>query len=185
MYYTRTAAINLYHRLDSLFYNPDAVATERLLSTFGSVSPLKEIVDPARPISNGVRGPDLQPSNCRLIRLQDCDGWWINFDRCLTISEAQFHQNRRCVVKDGDVIVAIGGYIGLASLAHNVKPAVIGQHSALLSRNPVGSTDPAYLVAYLNCRIGAIQWGVTRRPLKRRPSFCRGRGVFVLVRCGI
>ena len=31
----------------------------------------------------------------------------------------------------------------------------------------------------------AIDEGVTRRPLKRRPSFCRGRGVFVLVRCGI
>jgi hypothetical protein len=56
------------------------------------------------------------------------------------------------------VIVAIGGYIGNASVARNVKPAVIGQHSALLPHHPKGVMDEGFIVAYLNSRIGKIQF---------------------------
>ncbi|MFN6531087.1 restriction endonuclease subunit S [Nostoc sp. ChiSLP03a] len=113
------------------------------------------------------------------MRLQDCQNWEINFDECLTISEKQFHENRRCQLFEGDIVVAIGGYVGNASIARNVKPAVIGQHSAVLPFNPNGNFDERYLLAYLNSAIaetqfnryvsGSIQAGINLEDLRDIP----------------
>jgi type I restriction enzyme S subunit len=149
-------AFELNNRLDASHYQPVSMAAERKLRAFGELKPLREIVGKGRPITNGVRGPDLLPTSYRLIRLQDCKSFFVNFDECLTISEKQFQENRRCSVRENDVIVAIGGYIGHASVATNVMPSVIGQHSALLASSEY--FDSFYLAAYLNSRIGALQF---------------------------
>lgn len=154
MFTSLLKAFELNHRLDASHYQPASIEAERKLRSFGELKPLREIV--GRPITNGVRGPDCCASSYRLIRLQDCKGFFVNFDRCLTISEKQFHENRRCCVRENDVIVAIGGYIGHSSVATNVMPSVIGQHSALLASSDC--FDSFYLAAYLNSRIGALQF---------------------------
>jgi type I restriction enzyme S subunit len=156
--HSRVPVAYLSTRLDCAFYDPNALASEELLANFGSLKRLAEIIDPGRQITNGVRGPELESSPYKLVRLQDCKDWTIDFDECLTISERQFFQNRRCRLREGDVVVAIGGYIGNASVARNAPPAVIGQHSAVLPRDPKGGTDEGYLVAYLNSGIGAVQF---------------------------
>jgi type I restriction enzyme S subunit len=143
-------------RLDCNYYSDEVIESDQRLSQY-SLAPLNELVDPSRIITNGVRGPDLQDSPYRLVRLQDCRGWSIDFSNCLTISEAQFHENRRCVLRENDVIVAIGGYIGNAAIARRVERAVIGQHSAVLPMGDRSRVDSGYLAAFLRSHDGASQ----------------------------
>ncbi len=155
----RSSRIPIEHlttRLDCNFYAPEAIEFDKCLAGGYQLAALHEIVDPSRQITNGVRGPDLQPSPYKLVRLQDRDGWSIDFDRCLSISQTQFRENRRCELRERDVVVAIGGYIGHAAIARRVESAVIGQHSAVLPMGPNSSLDEGYLVAYLSSRTGAV-----------------------------
>ena len=144
-------------RLDCNFYNRDALELDIRFAKGYEVATFGDVVDQARQITNGVRGPDLQPSMFKLVRLQDFVGWSIDFDSCLTISEAQFRENRRCQLQEGDVVVAIGGYIGHAAMARRVQPAVIGQHSAVLPIGTHSKVDAGFLVAFLSSNAGAIQ----------------------------
>ena len=144
-------------RLDCNFYAKDGMEIERHLSKHFQLAALEDVVDTTRTITNGVRGPDLEASPFKLVRLQDRDGWSIDFDRCLTISRSQFQENRRCELHEGDVVVAVGGYIGSAAVVRRVEPAVIGQHSAVLPMGPGSQIDEGYLVAYLSSRAGTVQ----------------------------
>jgi type I restriction enzyme S subunit len=154
---SRIQNIFLTTRLDCNFYNRDALELDRRFAQGYEVTTLGDVVDQARQITDGVRGPDLQPSMFKFVRLQDCAGWSIDFDNCLTISEAQFREHRRCQLQEGDVVVAIGGYIGHAAMARRVKPAVIGRHSAVLPMGANSKVDAGYLVAFLSSQAGAIQ----------------------------
>jgi type I restriction enzyme, S subunit len=154
--FSRVSCETLTPRLDCSFYAPEAIEVDRRLSSGYTTAMLHEIVEPTRLITNGVRGPDLQPSSFKLVRLQDREGWSIDFDRCLSISDSQFRENRRCELRERDVVVAIGGYIGHAAIVRRVQPAVIGQHSAVLPMGENSQVDEGFLVAYLSSRIGAI-----------------------------
>ena len=146
----------LTNRLDCPFYHPQAIELEGHLNDFGDLKSLSNLVDPSRRITNGVRGPDLRTSKYLLVRLQDCNDWEIDFSHCLTISETQFVENHRCQLYEGDVVVAIGGYVGNASIVRGEHLAVIGQHSAVLPHNP-NEIDERYLLAYLNSKWGTVQ----------------------------
>ena len=146
------------NRLDPHHYSPAAVSLDRALADLGNATPLHKIVNPARKITNGVRGPELRTSEYKLVRLQDCQDWEVVFGGCLTISGEQFAENRRCRLQLDDVVVAIGGYLGNAAVVSRPAKAVIGQHSALLPFGHGSRNDPRYIVAYLNSMYGAIQF---------------------------
>ncbi|BAZ08872.1 hypothetical protein NIES4071_06780 [Calothrix sp. NIES-4071] len=158
MFISKVPSEFLTHRLDCPYYHPEAMKLDYKFREYGNMKLLSQIISSKRKITNGVRGPDIQASQYCLIRLQDCQHWGINFDNCLTISEKQFNENRRCQLFENDIVVAIGGYVGNASIARNVKLAVIGQHSAVLPYNPNGYYDERYLLAYLNSAIAEIQF---------------------------
>jgi len=154
--FSRVSLDHLTSRLDCSFYAPDAIEVDERLADGYSTAALHEVVDPSRQITNGVRGPDLQSSSFKLVRLQDREGWSIDFEKCLSISESQFRENRRCELRERDVVVAIGGYIGHAVIVRRVQPAVIGQHSAVLPMGESSVIDEGFLVAYLSSRDGAV-----------------------------
>jgi type I restriction enzyme, S subunit len=154
---SRIPKVFLTTRLDCNFYNRDALELDMRFAKGYEVAILGDIVDPSRQITNGVRGPDIQPTMFKLVRLQDFAAWSIDFDHCLTISAAQFRENRRCQLQEGDVVVAIGGYIGCAAMARRVQTAVIGQHSAVLPMGTNSKVDEGFLVAFLSSNAGAIQ----------------------------
>jgi type I restriction enzyme S subunit len=158
MFRVRVSFHTLGNRLDSEHYDPEALALEALLRSRPGLQRIGDIVNPRRHITNGVRGPALEDSPYKLVRLQDCKEWEIDTSRCLTISQYQFDDNRRCRLFPGDVVVAIGGYLGNAAVVSTAVPAVIGQHSALLPFGHSTTNDPRYLVAFLNSRMGEIQF---------------------------
>lgn len=175
MFIQHASSDTLTTRLDASFYNPLGLKTHKKILSFGNCFELSEIVNPSRPITNGVRGPSLEPSKYHLVRLQDCQNWVVRFDNCLTISEQQFKENKRCKLKVGDIVVAIGGYVGNASIVSDEQDAVIGQHSAVLSANPT-VFDSHFLVAYLNTSLaentfqryvsGTVQAGINLEDLR-------------------
>lgn len=154
----RVDAATLGSRLDCNFYAPRSIRVERAMRSAVPMIALKRVVLPERSITNGVRGPSLVSSPYRLIRLQDCLDWTIDYSKSLTISHDQFQDNRRCRLRVGDVVVAIGGYVGNAAVVREDIPAVIGQHSAVLAVNPNGPILPNYLTAYLNSDIAAAHF---------------------------
>lgn len=153
--HTRVSYLEITQRLDCSFYSPRAMEVDRVLRNERESSPLRQLVDPTRQITNGVRGPELQASPFKLVRLQDREGWSINFDKCLSISERQYEENKRCKLRESDVVVAIGGYIGRAAIVRRVRDAVIGQHSAVLPLGAERVVDEGFLVAYLSSSDGS------------------------------
>lgn len=178
MFIQRADSLTLTSRLDPSFYSPKGLKANAKILNCGNSYPLKELVDSNRKITNGVRGPELTDSPYKLVRLQDCNQWFVELDKCLTISEEQFNENRRCLLKKNDIVVAIGGYVGNASIVKNDTTVVIGQHSAMLSSNPA-LFDSYYLLAYLNTYIaedtfqryvsGTVQAGINLEDLREIP----------------
>ena len=170
----------LQHRLDSWFYNPKALDVDNTLNQLGNCYALKELVDDKRKITNGVRGPDWKESTYKLIRLQDCKNWIVDSDNAASISVDQYIENKRCALKEHDIVVAIGGYVGNASVVNEPATAVIGQHSAMLSYKEGGLVDSRYLVAFLNSShaeiifdrfvSGTVQAGVNLEDLRDLPA---------------
>jgi type I restriction enzyme, S subunit len=156
MFINRTAREDLETRLDSSFYCPDAVRIVKQISSRFPLGRLGAVIDKTRRITNGVRGPDWAVSEYKLIRLQDCRDWIVEADNAASISHEQFFQNIRCSLSRGDIVVAIGGYVGNAAVFLDDSDAVIGQHSALLPIDPEGIIDGRFLLAYLNCLHGEI-----------------------------
>lgn len=154
----RISPQTLGERLDCNYYDALSVYVEASLSNQHRMIPLQDAIYTNRTITNGVRGPDLTESRFRLVRLQDCYDWSVHYDACLTISPAQFQDNQRCRLMVGDVVVAIGGYIGNAAAVTSECPAVIGQHSAVLPIDADGPIQPLYLTAYLNSPIATAQF---------------------------
>lgn len=158
MFRVRVPSHTLGSRLDSEHYDPVALDLQILLRSRKGLCRIGDIVNPRRQVTNGVRGPDLKESEYQLIRLQDCKEWEVDPSSCLTISREQFEANRRCRLAPGDVVVAIGGYLGNAAVVSSEVKAVIGQHSAILPFGHQTSNDPRYLVAFLNSRMGETQF---------------------------
>ncbi len=141
---------------------------------------LAGLVDPDRSITNGVRGPQWQDSIFKLIRLQDCKDWIVDKDNAASISFKQFEENRRCKLEVNDIVVAIGGYVGNASVLTEPTRAVIGQHSAILPFFKGGRVDSRFLLAYLNSKFaeeifqrfvsGTVQPGVNLEDLRDIPA---------------
>lgn len=180
MYKLRVSTAILESRLDCSFYNPVGLEYTELLQTNSDLRSLSDLVDPARTITNGVRGPDWQQTKYKLIRLQDCDNWIVNFEEAASISLEQFQENRRCRLKVNDIVVAIGGYIGNAAVLTEDCLAVIGQHSAVLPEPEKQGIDSRYLLAFLNSKIaeaifcryvsGTVQAGINLEDLRQLPA---------------
>lgn len=146
---------SLNSRIDAEFYRPDFVANERRIRAAGVCLPLDELRMPERPITNGIRGPELADTNYRMLRLQDVDGLWIDSSRSLRVSHAQFQANRRAWCTPGDILLAIGGYIGVVGKVADDAPQTMGQHAARLSFD-TKKVDPDFMLAFLSSPSGTM-----------------------------
>ena len=180
MFISRVHVGDLGHRLDSSFYNPRLMAISKRITDAFESRALDELVDPGRRITNGVRGPDWQDSEYKLIRLQDCKDWVVDAANAASISLEQFQENRRCKLGPEDIVVAIGGYVGNAAVFLGDAQAVIGQHSAVLPARKNGPADSRFLLTYLNSYYGeslfqrfvsgTVQPGVNLEDLRGLPA---------------
>jgi type I restriction enzyme S subunit len=141
-------------RIDAEYYKPEYVENEQRILKAAPCARLDDLRDPKRPITNGIRGPELAPTDYRMLRLQNTDELWIDSREALRVSEAQYIENRRAHCLPGDLLLAIGGYIGVVGKVIDVAPQTMGQHTARLSLDEA-KIDRDYLLAFLSAPSGA------------------------------
>jgi type I restriction enzyme S subunit len=142
-------------RLNPEFYRPEYTENECRLQKLADCRPLGELCDAKSPITNGIRGPDLAQTDFRMLRLQDVDELWMDSSKSLRVSERQYKANRRAECRKGDVLLAIGGYIGVVGKVVDDAPQTMGQHSARL-RFDASKVDLDFMLVYLSSRSGKM-----------------------------
>lgn len=189
------AARDISFRIDAEFYRPELIENERRIRACSPCRRLNDLRQAKRPITNGIRGPEIAATDFRMLRLQDIDGLWLDSTRSLRISESQFRANRRAWCVPGDVLVAIGGYIGVVGKVRDEAPQTMGQHSALLAFDD-SKIDPDYALAFFSSGFGArmlqryvsggVQAGINLEDLREisipLPSVEVQRGIGDLIR---
>lgn len=146
---------DLEQRIDAAFYGAPFVENQRRIEASAQCERLDDLRQPKRPITNGIRGPEFGDTANRMLRLQDIDMLWFDSAAALRVSDAQFQQNRRAHCLPGDILLAIGGYIGIVGKVVDSAPQTMGQHSALLAFDP-GKVDRDYALVFFSSHPGTM-----------------------------
>lgn len=145
----------LEQRIDAVFYGAPFVENQRKIEISGRCERLDDLRQSNRPITNGIRGPEFGNTNNRMLRLQDIDLLWFDSTTALRVSDSQFRQNRRAHCIPGDILLAIGGYIGVVGKVVDTAPQTMGQHSALLALD-ASKVDRDYALAFFSSHLGTM-----------------------------
>ncbi len=181
---TSHAKLGRYKTLAAEYYQPLYIGAERIINSLGKrCVPLKACVQPAYPITYGVLKPrEVECSPYRLARIQNSEGLFIYGDDLPPISDIQFDEYRRSEVRTGDIIVAIGGYIGPLGIISDLDGCRLNINRHLARVAPDDEiADGYYLAAYLTSPVsqillireirGAVQAGINIADLKLHPVF--------------
>lgn len=181
---TSHARLGRYKTLAAEYYQPLYVNAQQSTERLGKAClPLKNCVRVAHPITYGVLKPrEVESSTFRLARIQNSEALFVFGDDLPPISAHQFDEHGRSEVRVGDIIIAIGGYIGplgIISDAANCR-LNINRHLARVSPDS-NVVDGYYLAAYLASTVsqtllvrevrGAVQAGINIADLKLHPVF--------------
>ncbi|AUB82281.1 restriction endonuclease subunit S [Candidatus Thiodictyon syntrophicum] len=145
----------LEQRIDATFYGTQFVENQRRIEAAAPCVRLDDLRQAERPITNGIRGPEFADTDYRMLRLQDIDQLWFDSHTALRVSAAQFHNNRRAHCRPGDILLAIGGYIGVVGKIVDSAPQTMGQHSALLAFDAT-KLDGDYALAFFSSKSGTM-----------------------------
>lgn len=181
---TTLSKIGRYTTLSADYYTPEFERANDIVERIRSqVLPLRRIIEPKFPITYGVLKPrEVQSGTFRLARIQNSESLFIFAQDLPPISPIQFDEYARSECRLGDIVLAIGGYIGPLGVISEVDGLRINinRHLARISAAK-DSIDPYYLAAYLACDIsqsllrreirGAVQAGINLADLKLHPVF--------------
>lgn len=173
-----------YLTLSADYYYRDYLDAQNTIHKINSIYPLAFFCKSEKPITYGVLKPrDVDEGSYKLARIQNSEGLFIYGDDLPSISGEQFAEYIRSEVTTGDIVIAIGGYIGPLGIICNTNKCRINinRHLARISPN-IELIDPYYLLAYLSCDIsqkllkreirGAVQAGINIADLKLHPIYC-------------
>jgi restriction endonuclease S subunit len=181
---TSLANLGRYATLSADYYLPEyAGADMRLKKIKGMVVPLRVCVQPEYPITYGVLKPrEVAESRFRMARIQNSENLFIYGEDLPQISPVQFEEYKRSEVRSGDIVIAIGGYIGPIGIIcdDDGNRININRHLARLSPDQK-KVEPYYLLTYLVSDTsqallmreirGAVQAGINLADLRLHPIF--------------
>ncbi len=142
-------------RLDPKFYSPEQIVNEKKLSALFS-EPLESLRIEDAPIVYGILKPEGTSEGLyRVAKAEKFQGMFVDSDDCDEVSKTVYESFKRSVAKTGDVLIAIGGYVGRPAIL-NVKSGANCNINRHISRVRVDSSkiDPYYLVVFLSSRHG-------------------------------
>ncbi|MGW3397356.1 hypothetical protein [Streptomyces hydrogenans] len=142
-------------RLDSNFYRATyrqaAQRTSRLPS-----APLSSLVKAGTVITYGVIKSVQIESGVPMLRIQNLQSGFADVDGAVRISAEQHRGFSRSALSGGEVLIAIGGYVGVAAKYPNDGPiANINQHVAKVDIDPRRAND-YYALAYFWSQTGTL-----------------------------
>jgi len=181
---TSISNIGRYLTLSADYYIQEySNADSKIKMVLDQIVPLKSITDIRYPITYGVLKPkEVFESSCRLARIQNSENIFVFGNDLPPISNIQFDEYRRSEVRKGDIVIAIGGYIGpIGFISDNEELRInINRHLARVSPNH-SKINSYYLIIYLTSSIsqsllrreirGAVQAGINIADLKLHPVF--------------
>ncbi len=143
-------------RLDAAFYTPKYVAASRRIHAYRRTTTFEKIRKARTPISYGVIKPQPVSKGAYMIRNTDFDAPGIAPGKVVQISESQSNEFRRSIVKSGDLLVTIGGYVGTSAVVTpNLDGGNINQHIARVSlERDIG--DPYFYWAFVASTTGRM-----------------------------
>lgn len=143
-------------RLDAAFYTPKYVAASRRIHAYRRTTTFEKIRNARTPISYGVLKPQPISKGVYMIRNTDFDAPGIAPGKVVQISESQSNEFRRSIVKSGDLLVTIGGYVGTSAVVTpNLDGGNINQHIARVSLDrDIG--DPYFYWAFVASTTGTM-----------------------------
>lgn len=185
---TSLADIGRYTTLSADYYSAEyAEADARFKKIEGSVVPLRRCVQSIYPITYGVLKPrEVNESGFRMARIQNSENLFIFGDDLPPISPEQFEEYHRSEVREGDIVIAIGGYIGPLGIicTDDGNRININRHLARISPDS-SRVEPYYLLTFLASKTsqsllarevrGAVQAGINLADLKLQPIFLPSR----------
>ncbi|OUS53217.1 hypothetical protein BM607_004660 [Shewanella sp. SACH] len=142
-------------RLDPNFYSPEQIVNEKKLSALSSEA-LESLRTEDAPIVYGILKPEGTSEGLyRVAKAEKFQGMFVDSDDCDEVSKTVYESFKRSVAKTGDVLIAIGGYVGRPAIL-NVKSGANCNINRHISRVRVDSSkiDPYYLVVFLSSRHG-------------------------------
>jgi type I restriction enzyme S subunit len=144
-------------RIDLEFYRPKFVEAQTRIRESGlSLQSLDSLRDPERIITDGIRKHTKAEFGVVLIRTQNFEGASLNLDDCVYVNKLQHEASLKSAVRQGDLLIAIRGYLGKAAIVGpNVPTANINQHIARVAVDPK-KADSGYLWAFFISPTGTV-----------------------------
>lgn len=166
-------------RLDAEFYHPEYIDNEVKLERF-LLEKLDDLRCKQNPIVYGILKPEGKSQKYKVIKAENFDNMFVDPENCQFISSETYHNFKRSFVQAGDILIAIGGYVGRPAivLKHNNILCNINRHVARLRINS-NLVNSYYVTAYLSCSIGqkaltrqitgSVQSGINLEDLRKVP----------------
>ena len=145
-------------KLNAEYYWPQHLADQTKLEGWDTET-LEALRDASAPIAYGVLKPDDQGHECRVAKFENFDGMFVRACDCDAISEYMFNEFRRSETLEGDILIAIGGYVGRPGIVQPVTNGFrlnINRHLARF-RPDRSKIDSHYVLAYLSSSTGDRQ----------------------------
>ncbi|MBK9386456.1 MAG: hypothetical protein IPN34_16715 [Planctomycetes bacterium] len=145
------------NRLDSTYYRPAHLRDAQLRGAW-TRSTLDELRSPSAPIVYGVLKPDDRGEKFRVAKAESFEGMFVSAEDCDPVSEEMFHEFGRAEAIDGDLLVAIGGYVGRPALlrVEDGLRVVVNRHLARVRIDKV-RVDSGWVLAYFSSPRGERQ----------------------------
>ena len=158
MFTTRLKPIFAQGKLVAEYYWPTHLADDKRLHTWTTAT-LEDLRCQNAPISYGVLKPDDFGDRCRVARFENFSGMFVRYEDCDPISESMFEEFQRSESQEGDILIAIGGYVGRPAIVQSIPMGCrlnINRHVARF-RPDREQIDAYYALAYLSSPIGCRQ----------------------------
>lgn len=145
-------------RLNAEYYNPEYLKDDEYLANWKQRS-LDSLRPKNAPIAYGVLKPDEIGDTYRVAKAEYFDGMFVNTEDCEPISSELFSEFARSESREGDILIAIGGYVGRPARVQKLPDKLflnINRHLARF-RPDDKAIDPYFALAYLSSSLGERQ----------------------------
>jgi len=145
------------NRLDPTYYRPEHLRDAQLRAGWTQAI-LDELRCPSVPIVYGVLKPDDRGGKFRVAKAERFEGMFVSAEDCDPVSEEMFHEFGRAEAIEGDLLIAIGGYVGRPAMlrVENGLRVVVNRHLARV-RIDQDRADLGWVLAYFSSAHGERQ----------------------------
>lgn len=147
-------------RLDAEYYGQEFVDNAKKIEAYADVTTLDKIRHDNMPIRRGIDMPKFvdDTSSPLMVTIAAFEDPGLSFKGLKRVEVDQHDEFKGSHIKDGDLLVAMGGYVGKAAICPaNMPISNIGRHTARIVVDE-NKADKYYIWAFIRSQLGEIQF---------------------------